>query len=880
MRYNHGHSAILSNLEPLILAGLESKHRAIVNEAIRLWNATFADCTEHLEYTPKIKAALLRLRPVADLQLPFFQETIESEASEEHRQLLTLAETQDNSIDFFEPSRLDSILGKQSVTHPDSSRDQKSGETRGVSPLLGVNKRSREETPEMGFRKTKKRVPTPKLRHEDSQIQFEAIDSSPIVDEIMESQLLTDRQKEVNERQKLDAAMFPDLRSSPRTKGTPSTPELPLHRSASKTRSLASPTIARQTTPTFILQAEEDDFINSSPTPTRANTSEPPSSPPEAATKHRVATYDEELDIPSSPPEVIEDFSNVNTTPLYPSAQIDPYAVETTRTISTYEETPDASAELKTSSTSEMPAPTRSLTRRSAADSVSKHSQISIDTSVAVATDMQEGADDSASAQNTRTTPVFHDALTSPVSSEGHTANNEVFEDAVSFPHTDPQKPTAKKPSSSISDFDESSMLRLLKEYDQGSGRPRRSVRFSAEKEKRLAAELESVDSPCPAKPSDSLVDSSKDNRAEPVATSRDKKDKVQQAPSTSSNKVSEPSSLPSVIPETPGMKGTVLVTDDGEELDGEETILVNVPDDYEPYRPSKRKPRKALFTPTRNYSVSPGSRKRKHKDAAGPVGEVPESPTRAPQGRRSKLSFLIETNNVSERAVSAESASPSKRQRGQPRRRSRLSLQTDMSPEVELEPSQSFSAIGVGDSQESKDVDCLGERNTSSGNEAAEASKVTPSDAIQKQEAVDDYEAEEVITPIRELLHIDSMEDSKEITASAIADTTMDDSDFLDSSAAMRNKSNHEKMDISNLVVQRPTPSVEVLRGASAPVQADSQEGVPTMRSMREKLRGLISELATAVLTREEVNVFEDMFMDAKEKLYGAARRGRAESS
>jgi hypothetical protein len=202
------------------------------------------------------------------------------------------------------------------------------------------------------------------------------------------------------------------------------------------------------------------------------------------------------------------------------------------------------------------------------------------------------------------------------------------------------------------------------------------------------------------------------------------------------------------------------------------------------------------------------------------------------------------------------------------------------MSPEVELEPSQSFSAIGVDDSQESKDVDCLGESITSSGNEAVEASKVTPSDAIQKQEAVDDHEVEEVITPIRGLLHIDSMEDSKEITASAIADTTMDDSDFLDSSAAMRNKSNHDEMDISNMVVQRPTPSVEVLRGAIAPVQADSQEGVPTMRSMREKLQGLISELATAVLTREEVNVFEDMFMDAKEKLYGAARRGRAESS
>ena len=125
----------------------------------------------------------------------------------------------------------------------------------------------------------------------------------------------------------------------------------------------------------------------------------------------------------------------------------------------------------------------------------------------------------------------------------------------------------------------------------------------------------------------------------------------------------------------------------------------------------------------------------------------------------------------------------------------------------------------------------------------------------------------------------MDGIEDSKEAIAETIADTTIDDSDFLESSSAMR-KSIHDNMDISNMVGQAPTPSIEALRGASAPVQAESQEGAPTMRSMREKLQGLISELGTAALTREEVNVFEDMFMDAKEKLYGAARRGRAESS
>jgi len=52
------------------------------------------------------------------------------------------------------------------------------------------------------------------LRHDDSQIEFARIESSPVPEE--DSQLLTDRQKDVAERQRRDAAaMFPDIQSSP-----------------------------------------------------------------------------------------------------------------------------------------------------------------------------------------------------------------------------------------------------------------------------------------------------------------------------------------------------------------------------------------------------------------------------------------------------------------------------------------------------------------------------------------------------------------------------------------------------------------------------------------------------------------------------------------
>ena len=625
MKDTHSHSAILSSLEPLIVSGLETKHRTILIGAIRLWNTTFADCEESLDYPPRIKAALLRLRPVANLHLPFFPESAESEASGDHRQPLPFEETHDEAS-FFEPSRLDSILGREPTSYLGSSRDHNS------LPLPGVNKRSREETPDMGSRNTKKRVPTPKLRHDDSQIQFEPIDSSPLVDEAAESQLLTDRQKEVKERQKLDAAMFPDLRSSPRPK-TPSSVELPLHRSASKARSLSSPSLARQTTPTLILQAEEDDFVTSSPTPTRANTSEPPSSPSEHATKMQAISYEDESDIPSSPPEMVDDMSNTNTTPLYPSAQIDPYAVETTRTISTYEDTPRESIEPKTSSASAVPIQTGRVTRSVSnirpvgLDSVSEPGPVAVDTSLVYTNSLSESNNNLVSVQQAQETPVFHDALTSPASSDGHTGNPEVFEDAVTSPRLDMETAAKKKASSPIiSDFDESSMLRLVKEYDQGSGRPRRSTRYSTGKENEPDGPLAPTYSPCPAVSSAGPADSFTGDANEATSMHGEETDKVRKGPIRVTGKTSQSSPLPSLIPETPGVRGTVFVTDDGEELDMDETIIVETPDDYEPYTAPRRRRSRALFTRTRNWSASPASKKRKLEETAGAEREVPDN--------------------------------------------------------------------------------------------------------------------------------------------------------------------------------------------------------------------------------------------------------------
>lgn len=59
------------------------------------------------------------------------------------------------------------------------------------------------------------KTPPSRLRHNDSQVQFVAVESSPINPAEMESQMLTDHQKDVRHRHNDDAVLFSDIRSSP-----------------------------------------------------------------------------------------------------------------------------------------------------------------------------------------------------------------------------------------------------------------------------------------------------------------------------------------------------------------------------------------------------------------------------------------------------------------------------------------------------------------------------------------------------------------------------------------------------------------------------------------------------------------------------------------
>jgi hypothetical protein len=204
------------------------------------------------------------------------------------------------------------------------------------------------------------------------------------------------------------------------------------------------------------------------------------------------------------------------------------------------------------------------------------------------------------------------------------------------------------------------------------------------------------------------------------------------------------------------------------------------------------------------------------------------------------------------------------------------------MSPEAEPEPAQSFSWVDVNDSIENLEFDSTTDIFTSIAKKLSEGHNVSPPDAVGTNQLGGDGEEEEVATTTREMrVNIDDLaEDSKDVVIEAIADTTFDDSDILESSVtAMRHKLVHEKMDIMDRVEPTAIPSVELSVTTNARVETEVKKEVPTMQDMKQRLQSLINDLATASLTREEVNVFEDMFMDAKEKLYGAARRGRAGS-
>lgn len=263
-------------LEPLLCAAFESTHLGIVNTTVMMWNRVF-DNAEDVRYPEKLKSILMTLAPHIDIVLPGLE--IGSTGSGGQQRLFVDSQADLNAMITFSSSR----SGPRPTSKPTSSAHH-SPSPAAFKPTLN-SKRPLDASADLGPSKTPRRSLTPRLRHDDSQIKFAAIESSPIDGHMADSQLLTERQKEVRDRQRESAALFPEIRSSPGPKAGglshTDSPPPPISKPSGSPRRDATP--ERDTS--------YDDFVASTPTPRRGQplalpendneAADPPSSPPE-----------------------------------------------------------------------------------------------------------------------------------------------------------------------------------------------------------------------------------------------------------------------------------------------------------------------------------------------------------------------------------------------------------------------------------------------------------------------------------------------------------------------------------------------------------------------------------------------------------------------
>ncbi|KAF2642874.1 hypothetical protein P280DRAFT_540852 [Massarina eburnea CBS 473.64] len=190
-RLPNKNSQTLAHLEPLITAGFSSRRHSIIIRSVATWNATFGK-QDTLQYPTRLENALRQLRNAVELSLP----------SLEGRETDAPA-----PISFY-----DSDDGSEAPTRKFLSPRVKE------SPFR-VNKSSRKSRspaiPSANSRRNSTRSnPKGRLRHDNSQIQFEPIDSSPTNPFVQESQFLTERQRKVLERQGVDNNLFANIGSA------------------------------------------------------------------------------------------------------------------------------------------------------------------------------------------------------------------------------------------------------------------------------------------------------------------------------------------------------------------------------------------------------------------------------------------------------------------------------------------------------------------------------------------------------------------------------------------------------------------------------------------------------------------------------------------
>ncbi|KAL2130391.1 hypothetical protein VTI74DRAFT_6519 [Chaetomium olivicolor] len=249
-------------LERFFCASFASCHRSITNSSISLWNRLFENL-EHLDYPEELKAALVHLQLHADIIVPGLETSSVEYAGQQPSFI--------DSFDDFSLPRLPSTrsTSRRATPRPASSQSK--------SPSsLKITRRNAPPSTRTRSAAANKRT-TPRFKHDDSQVQFAAIEPSSELGSPIESKVLTARQREVRERQRENAALFSEIGS--------------ISSARSKESNRQTPPVQvwthRQATPQP--DTSFDDYVSSTPTPRRGqmmvmsehDMTDPPSSPPE-----------------------------------------------------------------------------------------------------------------------------------------------------------------------------------------------------------------------------------------------------------------------------------------------------------------------------------------------------------------------------------------------------------------------------------------------------------------------------------------------------------------------------------------------------------------------------------------------------------------------
>lgn len=258
----------LNTVEPLFCAAFRSTHRDIVGIAAETWNQIYEN-VDHIEYSETLKTVLASLGSSVDITRPGLE--LRDEESDNFRSNFIESQEDSISLPIVSPARLQPTPQPRPVSRRSA--------TPGPANVAETSRAQNGTTISQG--KPKGRTPRPRPRHEDSQMQFSAIEFPPALVS-QDSQLLTDRQKEIRERQRENAVMFPEIRSSP-------TEKIKKARSTNAQQPQSSSSPKRASTPEQ--DGSFDDCLTSTPTPRRGKPvslteqdqemTDPPSSPPE-----------------------------------------------------------------------------------------------------------------------------------------------------------------------------------------------------------------------------------------------------------------------------------------------------------------------------------------------------------------------------------------------------------------------------------------------------------------------------------------------------------------------------------------------------------------------------------------------------------------------